>query len=417
MSEKVVLKIKKLSELFDNTCSLKIPDYQRIYCWSEKNVICLLDDIQGINSEYRLGTLILQKKENECHIIDGQQRLVTLSLILSELNYTGCISLLKERFKNEEACEYIAYNKFIINNYLTRFRDKFNIENLLNYLSFNVLILNDSSLDLAYTFFSNENSRGCPLSDFDLLKAHHLRYITEEKDAEKVSNNWDGMLLKEQFKEIKLEKNYERSLGLYIFRLRKWFNFEEWDENEKLRVKNEYEAAKTIMETPSSTHKYQFKEPIHGGVPFFEYVSKFVDKFKQFAETKQYKELHKTLIGETHIWFRDVIETLLFSYFLKFKTEYLSEALFLITKIISQPRYEHSKIYKETIFEYAKNSKIVISIDRCTSSAFFLAEMVDKAKLLVENGERPIQKRYKKLIQNIEQNLTNTFSIDIKRGL
>ena len=43
--------------------------------------------------------------------------------------------------------------------------------------------------------------------------------------------------------------------------------------------------------------------------------------------------------------------------------------------------------------------------------------MVDKAKLLVENGERPIQKRYKKLIQNIEQNLTNTFSIDIKRGL
>ena len=63
MSEKVVLKIKKLSELFDNTCSLKIPDYQRIYCWSEKNVICLLDDIQGINSEYRLGTLILQKKQ------------------------------------------------------------------------------------------------------------------------------------------------------------------------------------------------------------------------------------------------------------------------------------------------------------------------------------------------------------------
>ena len=123
------------------------------------------------------------------------------------------------------------------------------------------------------------------------------------------------------------------------------------------------------------------------------------------------------MIGETHIWFRDVIETLLFSYFLKFKTEYLSEALFLITKIISQPRYEHSRIYKETIFEYAKNSKIVISIDRCTSSAFFLAEMVDKAKLLVENGERPIQKRYKKLIQNIEQNLTNTFSIDIKRGL
>ena len=63
---------------------------------------------------------------------------------------------------------------------------KWNIELdtlIINQLIFTVLILKESRLDLAYTFFSNENSKGVPLSDYDLLKAHHLRYIFIEKQA------------------------------------------------------------------------------------------------------------------------------------------------------------------------------------------------------------------------------------------
>ena len=66
---------------------LKIPQYQRIYCWGEKNVIRLLDDLFNIDKPYCIGSIILQLKgSNVYDIIDGQQRLVTLSLLLLQLN-------------------------------------------------------------------------------------------------------------------------------------------------------------------------------------------------------------------------------------------------------------------------------------------------------------------------------------------
>ena len=84
MSDKVELFTWDLEKILG--LKLQIPDYQRIYCWLEKNVLQLLEDIQSIKEEYRLGTIILQKKEDNnsfvYDIIDGQQRLVTLSLIL-----------------------------------------------------------------------------------------------------------------------------------------------------------------------------------------------------------------------------------------------------------------------------------------------------------------------------------------------
>ena len=413
MDNIVTLETETLKNLF--TCySLKIPEYQRIYCWREKNITCLLDDIQDLSSEYRLGTIILQKKDNNYYIIDGQQRLVTLSLVLLELGDIDN-SLLNEKFENKEACDYIAYNKYLINNYLQKYKNHFNKEFLLDNLTFNVLTLQDSSLDLAYTFFSNENSREYPLTDFDLLKAHHLRYVNEEKQAEHISKIWDNMLLKEQFESNKNEKSYERALGIYIFRLRKWLNFDDWDENEQFKIKNEFEATKIIPEIPPFGEQFQFKEPIQGGPHFFSYVSTFKNKFKLFSETTQYKYLHTILIGETHWWFRDVIEALLFGYYLKFGIDYLSEALLLIARIVSQRRYDKSSIrFQHNIFEDTKNSKIIISIDKSTSPTFFLAELKDKIKIL-ETPEKmqPIQKRYCKAIKNIYEKLKDTFLIDL----
>lgn len=40
------LETLSLKEIFER--NLAIPDYQRIYCWSEKNVIRLLDDIKDL---------------------------------------------------------------------------------------------------------------------------------------------------------------------------------------------------------------------------------------------------------------------------------------------------------------------------------------------------------------------------------
>ena len=139
---------------------LKIPDYQRIYCWPQKNVEQLLDDIFiQRDHKYHLGTLILQKKGDEYDIIDGQQRTVTLALILRAMNFNN-IQLLKESFDSVEAQRYVGYNRYIIEMYLDRrYPDVENrskeVESILDMISFDVLVLNDSSLELAYTFFQH----------------------------------------------------------------------------------------------------------------------------------------------------------------------------------------------------------------------------------------------------------------------
>ena len=52
---------------------LCIPNYQRPYKWSIKNVNQLIDDVllHRDRSAYRIGTLVLHHEENQLNIVDG----------------------------------------------------------------------------------------------------------------------------------------------------------------------------------------------------------------------------------------------------------------------------------------------------------------------------------------------------------
>ena len=107
-------KVKLEGKILDDLLAmpLRIPEYQRIYCWEEKNVYRLLEDVFDLSnkSKYYLGNIILQEVENNFYdIIDGQQRLVTLSLILNELGEQN-LNLLNQCFRSDDANAYIAYN-------------------------------------------------------------------------------------------------------------------------------------------------------------------------------------------------------------------------------------------------------------------------------------------------------------------
>ena len=69
-----------------------IPPYQRPYKWGVNSVNQLINDIitfsESGTSEYRLGTLVLHQQGQELYIVDGQQRTITLILLLSELRKT-----------------------------------------------------------------------------------------------------------------------------------------------------------------------------------------------------------------------------------------------------------------------------------------------------------------------------------------
>jgi uncharacterized protein with ParB-like and HNH nuclease domain len=62
-----------------------VPDYQREYVWTDKEVHQLLDDINdemgGSAKEYFIGTILVSPTDMKNHyeVIDGQQRLTTFS--------------------------------------------------------------------------------------------------------------------------------------------------------------------------------------------------------------------------------------------------------------------------------------------------------------------------------------------------
>ena len=397
---KVVLQTMSLRDVL--SLKLKIPDYQRIYCWPQKNVEQLLDDIfiqRG--HKYHLGTLILQKKGDEYDIIDGQQRTVTLALILRAMDFDN-IQLLKESFDSVEAQRYVGYNRYIIETYLNRRypdsderRNK--VGNILDTISFDVLVLNDSSLELAYTFFSTQNARGKALTDYELLKSHHLRFIPESHEAQQrhLAKMWDKLLVKSE------RDNGDRSvsiiLGIYLYCLRKWTRKQYWYINEPNRVKNEFEAAPTIPEIPPFGERFDFMDPIQGGAHFFSFVDTFIQHYNHFIETKQYHILWETIScsgllemeidsnnkkfsegkRRTHWWYGDVIAAFLFAYYMKFGNQYLSEAMTCITRIVSQLRYEKSKANKQSIMDKAGEMEIIVMINQATSPTFFLANAWD----------------------------------------
>jgi hypothetical protein len=68
----------------------RIPAYQRDYAWQLSNVDDLFEDIQeAIESEtsHFLGTFVLSNKAPDLlhHVVDGQQRLITLTMLLHAL--------------------------------------------------------------------------------------------------------------------------------------------------------------------------------------------------------------------------------------------------------------------------------------------------------------------------------------------
>ena len=357
--------------------SLIIPDYQRNYCWEDKEITTLWNSLKEIpkEKEYHLGTIILQKNdENKYAVVDGQQRLVTLALILRELNYNGSIPLLRQTFRSEESDKHVSNCKWLIKQLKTAGFAGDLWHRILYNLNFSVLILTESRLDLAYTFFSNENSKGVPLSDFDILKAHHLRYIHIEEQAEHMAIRWNKMISdnKEQL---------NKSIAKHLFRMRKWIRKRYYNPNAKRIVKDEFSASLIIPEIPPFGESFNFNEKIQGGTHFFAYIEFFVNKYERFSSLRQIKELQDKLQWESHWRYADVIETLLFAYYLKFGDQYLTDALFCIASVIAQHRYQTNRAMTYKIQEYAMNSEIVMMIEQATSPTFFLAECLQAAKV------------------------------------
>lgn len=136
-TEKEQKLLYSVKEIFDEKELLKeknveyynIPHYQRGYKWESKNVEKLLDDIklfkEGEGKFYCVQNITVIKKDNYYNVIDGQQRLTTLTILLSYLDHKSMVHN-KVRFPENSIRKFT--NKIlneIITNETSNFYDQF----------------------------------------------------------------------------------------------------------------------------------------------------------------------------------------------------------------------------------------------------------------------------------------------------
>ena len=106
MSNKITGKEYPLSKIFSADFEYHIPGYQRPYAWTEEETGILFDDLyEFFQTEevdnYFLGSIVLIKDENRPYadVIDGQQRLTTLSILFSVMADSFQTDATKNDFK------------------------------------------------------------------------------------------------------------------------------------------------------------------------------------------------------------------------------------------------------------------------------------------------------------------------------
>lgn len=315
---------------------LKIPDYQRPYKWTSRNVIQLLDDIIEAKNDkkeiYRVGTLILHKcekknKETEeieiIHdIVDGQQRMITFSLLLKSLlgkdqgepkekdetkDENGKIN-----FLNQKLSDNPFNRRNIPNNYRTLERRVNKMGNdrgeLFDYIKNHceLIVVITEDISEAFQFFDSQNARGKKLYPHDLLKAYHLREMKDldEAQTEKVVRTWEDSD----------QKELSSLFTDYLYRVKEWLNGNKsWELNEQniykfkgitrqdnfpyaMYYKGAFAYAHSVNHSTlpfvSGMQKlkpFQLDTPIVAGKPFFDYASHYFELLKDIQDNNKYE--------------------------------------------------------------------------------------------------------------------------------
>ena len=293
--------------------NLVIPNYQRPYKWTAKNVIQLLDDIIDAKNEnketYRVGTLILHQEEESTYynIVDGQQRTITFSLLLRALG-DDRINFLKQPLADN------SYNtRNIPNNYRTLERRTSNINNrdrgeLLDYIKNNceIIVVITKDLSEAFQFFDSQNARGKKLYPHDLLKAYHLREMNDVDviETERVVKGWEDID----------QKKLSELFSDYLYRVKEWTKGNKaWELTEqnihKFKgitrqdnfpyaqfYKGAFAYADTVNHSPMpfvsgirNLKAFQLDTPIVAGRSFFDYAKHYFEILKDIQNNDKYE--------------------------------------------------------------------------------------------------------------------------------
>lgn len=399
------LKITKLKDLL--YMKLALPSYQRPYSWSVKSTNTLFIDTyeafkDGIN-EYRLGSVILHKEcSGKYNIVDGQQRLTTLSILLYCLD-DDKQSLLKERYSK-------LSNDVIVTNFgvLSKRTNELNYDEREKYKDYlvnqctMVQIVTDSEQE-AFQFFDSQNSRGKELAPHDLLKSYHLREMNSEDENQKVKiiNRWENMN----------QDDLDDLFKSYLYPLTQWYKGKEGlgyssskiDSFKGIKGTNIYDyaiyhkASNLYVEqfnangsnellASKSLNQFQLTQPLIAGKRFFDYTlhyGKLLEKIqKQINRFHDKDEIPSKRSGDIYI--KQLYECSLLFFSDRFGIENLTQSVMQQLYSWSYSlRLAMNAVYPQTINRYAKgqHERANYGIDMFSA----ISEMTDpeELKLLV----------------------------------
>ena len=251
MSNKITGKEYPLSKIFSADFEYHIPGYQRPYAWTEEETGILFDDLyeffqtEAIDN-YFLGSIVLIKDENKPYadVIDGQQRLTTLSILFSvmansfhtEAYRNNCKKYLQEEGNilegiaaqpriflrdwdqdffskyiqdiqldalvqidpvtlDTEAKRHIQKNCTVLRE---KFSEVFNDENdLLKFTQFILtrcflVVVSTPNQESAFRVFSVMNSRGLDLLPTDIIKSMTIGKLPKDEE-QKYTEKWEEL--------------------------------------------------------------------------------------------------------------------------------------------------------------------------------------------------------------------------------
>jgi len=413
-----------LKELFEK--NLKIPEYQRPYDWTEEHVLNLLEDLRETfekNREkiYLLGNLVFHKNENNntennndekkvtWNIVDGQQRIITLALILYVLNETEVNETTEEEkiIKNSLAeneswyalsaqnlkKNYEVIKKFLETNLKGKYGDFKNF--LLKKIVFTYAKTND--IDKAFILFDSQNTRGKELKRKDILKVHHIRFIKESEKRKLWAKFWEKAsksinedreydeldelfeflaitrkAIKEEltniknidvYKEFKKEVENDENLNNYsqapIFENFEFIankdNIEDINKDEILLFTKNIRLKKNIFYLFEG-YKYipfQINYDIEGGLRFFYFLRKYYGLYKVLKD--KYKNIFCIFdeLGDSgNIYLRQIYKSLILFFVDKFGFEKLEDFAVKILSLLLYYRLNASQIRRNSITKF-----------------------------------------------------------------
>jgi uncharacterized protein with ParB-like and HNH nuclease domain len=247
--KEILGKTKSIRELLNGT-RYSIDYYQREYRWQKKQISDLIEDLTGcFQNDYKdnhpreeveryghyfLGSIIISHKNGKNFIIDGQQRLTTLTLLLiylynlpkhTEDDSHGIKNMIfSQKFGrksfNIEVEERVTCMEALfenqsfddtdspesVQNILARYQDindlfptelmEKPLPYFIDWLIENVRLVEITAYndEDAYTIFETMNDRGLSLTPTEMLKGYLLANITDSKTKARANENWKKII-------------------------------------------------------------------------------------------------------------------------------------------------------------------------------------------------------------------------------